>query len=268
MVTSRHPTPTAVESSDSASVDHDDSSDQDPADWQLQDHASRESEGQRYINEMKRLSGLYLLCPEIVKKAYDTNRELGLFGLFFTEEAREKYRAYANSSTNLKRKISQKEFNTYIGLEIAMGLIKLTKIRDYWSTKPFLRQEDFRRAMPRDRFKDIRSSIRFTFQISDEVQPKEHDPLWHSRTLLTDFLQRCQQVAVPLYATSLDENSCRTKARTKAKSYLPTKPDKFAIRFYCVVDWKTLYLHSFFDNGSGNTMPTTIVRRVLDIFPE
>ncbi len=122
--------------------------------------------------------------------------------------------------------------------------------------------------MSRNRFEEIRASIRFTFQHGDDVFEKEHDPIWHSRVLLGDFLRHCSQVAVPLHATALDENSCRTKARTKAKSYLPTKPDKYAVRIYCVVEWRTLYLHSFFDNGSGNSTNTTIVRRFVDIFPE
>jgi hypothetical protein len=35
--------------------------------------------------------------------------------------------------------------------------------------------------------------------------------------------------------SALDENSCATKARTRAKTYLPSKPDKYAICFYAVV---------------------------------
>ena len=42
-------------------------------------------------------------------------------------------------------------------------------------------------------------------------------------------------IAVPEGTVAFDEASVATKARTKAKSYNPIKPDKFAIRFYAVV---------------------------------
>lgn len=48
---------------------------------------------------------------------------------------------------------------------------------------------------------------------------------------------------------------------------MPLKPDKFAIRFYAVVGWESLYVHSFWDNGSGNTMPTTAAQRYTHLFP-
>ncbi len=51
----------------------------------------------------------------------------------------------------------------------------------------------------------------------------------------------------------LDENSCPTKARSKAKTYSPNKPAKYAIRFYAIVGHKYCYLSSMFDNRTGNT---------------
>eukprot|EP00644_Phytophthora_capsici_P008482 jgi/Phyca11/111327/e_gw1.20.475.1 len=69
------------------------------------------------------------------------------------------------------------------------------------------------------------------------------------------------EIAVPYGVSSLDENGVQTKARTLAKSFMPLKPDKFAIRFYAVVGWASLYVHSIWDNGSGNTLPTTPAQR-------
>ncbi len=52
--------------------------------------------------------------------------------------------------------------------------------------------------------------------------------------------------------SALDENSCANKACTRAKTYLPSKPDKYAIRFYAVIGHKYVYLSSMFDNRAGN----------------
>ena len=60
------------------------------------------------------------------------------------------------------------------------------------------------------------------------------------------------EIAVPLGTSALDEASCRSKARNRAISYIPNKPDKFAIRFYGVVGSAGPYIHSIWDNGRGN----------------
>ncbi|ETL79044.1 hypothetical protein L917_20251 [Phytophthora nicotianae] len=94
------------------------------------------------------------------------------------------------------------------------------------------------------------------------------DPLWHSRILLRHIQRKFADVAIPYDVSSLDENSIRTKARTAAKSFIPTKPDKYAIRFYAVVGWESLYVHSIWDNGSGNFTNTTPPSRYISTFPE
>jgi hypothetical protein len=59
---------------------------------------------------------------------------------------------------------------------------------------------------------------------------------------------------VPLGVSALDENGCATKARTKAKTYSPNKPEKYGNRFYAVVRHQNCYLSSMFDNPAGNLM--------------
>ncbi|KAF1791724.1 hypothetical protein GQ600_25863 [Phytophthora cactorum] len=67
--------------------------------------------------------------------------------------------------------------------------------------------------MGRTRFQNIRSCV------------KLHPPApLHMQRKFAD-------VAVPYGVSSLDENSVRTKARTEAKSFTPTKPYKYDIRF-------------------------------------
>jgi len=71
--------------------------------------------------------------------------------------------------------------------------------------------------------------------------------------VLDQFIKKSASIAVPVGVSALDENSCPTKARTKAKTYSPNKPAKYAIRFYAVVGHKFCYLSSMFDSRSGNS---------------
>ncbi|EGZ25112.1 hypothetical protein PHYSODRAFT_434171, partial [Phytophthora sojae] len=59
----------------------------------------------------------------------------------------------------------------------------------------------------------------------------------------------------------------RTKARSRARTYMPSKPDKYGLRFYAVVGWDALYVHSLWDNGSGNATRSTPAERYTELFP-
>ncbi|GMF50524.1 unnamed protein product [Phytophthora fragariaefolia] len=73
-------------------------------------------------------------------------------------------------------------------------------------------------------------------------------------------------IAVPLGAVSLGENTVRTKARSSARTYMPSKPDTYGVRFYSVVGWESLYAFAVWDNGSGNRTKTNPVDRYVDLF--
>jgi hypothetical protein len=153
----------------------------------------------------------------------------------------------------------------YIGLELAMSLIKIGSIYQYWEASRFSGHHDFRETMSRNDFQMIRASIQF-HPPSYDPELASSDPLWHCRCFLNHFQYNCSAVAVPLGASALDEASCRTSARTRARTYMPNKPIKYGIRFYAIVGSREVYCHSFWDNGSGNRLPTSQAERYTQLF--
>jgi len=93
------------------------------------------------------------------------------------------------------------------------------------------------------------------------------DPLWSCRSILDQFIKKSACLAVSISVSAIDENSCPTKARTKAKTYLPNKPAKYAIRFYAVVGHKYCYLSSMCDNRAGNSTGVNGVHDYMRLFP-
>ncbi len=188
----------------------------------------------------------------LVKREYEERKELGLFHLFLNRSFLECIRKWTNAelSKKGKKKVSTEIFNAYIGLELAMSIVQLNNMHDYWSTKMFLGNEDFKRIISRDMFKEIRSNLKFYPEYDHAVAVV--DPLWHSRVMLHHFMKNAASIAVPRGCSALDENTIRCKARTGARSYMKSKPVKFGIRFYAVVGCQHAYLHSLWDNGSGN----------------
>ena len=60
-------------------------------------------------------------------------------------------------------------------------------------------------------------------------------------------------VAIPIGNAALDEAGFWTKARSLVKSYLPSKPAKYADWFYAVTRRDGPYLSSIQDHWKGNT---------------
>jgi len=87
-------------------------------------------------------------------------------------------------------------------------------------------------------------------------------PLWFCRS----FIFSSASIAVPLGVSALNENSCATKARTKAKAYSPNKPAKYAICFYAVVGHHHCYLSSMFDNQAGNSTGIAAIHDYCRLF--
>ncbi|GMF33858.1 unnamed protein product [Phytophthora lilii] len=203
-----------------------------------------------------------------IKQAFDKDGSYGLFALFVTGVLRQSIRGWTSTRLEAggKKPLTESELNAYLGLEIAMSICPLNDIADYWSGERFLGQPGFIETMACDRFQQIRSALQFHAPMPVTFATVR-DPLYCCRGLLHHFQKRFAETAVPLGTSSLDEISVRTKARSRARTYMPSKPDKYGLRFYAVVRWGSLYVHSLWDNGSGNVTRSTPAERYTQVFP-
>ncbi|POM67236.1 Hypothetical protein PHPALM_16808 [Phytophthora palmivora] len=187
--------------------------------------------------------------------------EYGLFSLICGRMVREILWNWTNNAIlkNGGTKMTKTEWNACIGLELAIGLTKQNEITDYCSENSFLGEIDFPKVMGRNRFTDIRSRVAVSLPASTSEE-KDRDPLRHLQTLFA-------ATAVPFRASARDETSVRTTACTK--SYRPSKPDQYAIRFYAVSSWFPLYIHTLWDNSSGlvyTLSPASVVYKPFQNF--
>jgi Transposase IS4 len=116
-----------------------------------------------YLRDLINSSGLEILKKTLVQRAYEDRNEKGLFHLFLNQSCLEGIRVWTNAKLlrKGKKKVSKETFNAYIGLELAMSIVHLNDMHDYWSTKKFLRNDDMKQIMSQDRFTEIRSSQKF-----------------------------------------------------------------------------------------------------------
>lgn len=212
-----------------------------------------------YIQLLWKQSSLKVLQQTRVHTAYQECGVLGLFRMFISGSMMSNIRMWTNKNMIEKglKAANESKFRAYVGLEMAMSILQLNDISSYWRSGMFSGHDDFKHTMSRDDFQNIRANIMLRESGSYNHTEVSTDPLWHSRKLLDHFQKNIACVAVPTGTIALDEASVRTKCRSKARSYLPSKPDKYAIRFYAVVGTKYTYLSSIIDNRSGNTTGET-----------
>jgi hypothetical protein len=167
---------------------------------------------------------------------------LGLVNQFLDKTVLGAIRTWTNDVLRVhgKAKACENEFNAYLGLEIAMSLVKFSRMKDYWSSKLFLGMSlvkfnrmkdywsnklfylgssDFADTMSRDRFLMIRSAIVLRPPTAYQHKVVTSDPLWHCRPVLVHFQKNCTSVATPVKVSALDENAIRCSARSSAVSY-------------------------------------------------
>jgi hypothetical protein len=152
-----------------------------------------------------------------VCKAFQASRALGLVNQFLDKTLLRAIQTWTNDVLRARGKVKacDNEFNAYLGLEIAMSLVKFSRMKDYWSSKLFLGSSDFANTMSRDRFLTIRSAIVLRPRpTAYQHQVMTSDPRWHCRPVLAHSQKNCTSVATPGKISALDENAIRYSAQS------------------------------------------------------
>ena len=115
--------------------------------------------------------------------------------------------------------VSKEELMAFIGLVIAMGIVSLTSINDYWPTEPMHCHSWFRLIMPRNDFLQI---LRYIHVVDNTTAP-QYDKLRKIRPLIDCLGKVYKELYSPNKQLSIDESIIETKCRLLFIHYLPKK---------------------------------------------
>ncbi len=154
------------------------------------------------------VSCFLLLLPQ---QFYDTL-------LIETNRYADQQRALKNDGSSWNP-ITREELMAFIGVNIAMGIISLPCLDDYWSTDPILCHSWFRIVMPRNRFRQI---LRYVHVVNNANPPNrtipDYDKLWKVRPILNVLEENAPKLYAPHQQVSIDESMIGTKCRL---SFIP-----------------------------------------------
>jgi len=131
-------------------------------------------------------------------------------------------------------------------LDIFLGLLYLRGVMNAKNFPVDLLWSDeygcqaFRRAMPRNRFREIKRFIRFDCRTTRSERIKD-DKFCMMSWVLTRFVENCQKSYIPDVSLTVDEQLFPTKARCRFTQFMPNKPDKFGIKFWILAELNSKY---------------------------
>lgn len=159
----------------------------------------------------------------------------------------------------------------FIAVLLARGVVaKGFPVRELWNKEwgPSV----FPRIMSRNRFNEMKRFIRF-----DDKETRRRR-LRHDRFALMSevwerFTKNCKRCFVPNAYLTIDEQLYPTKVRCRFLQFMPSKPDKYGIKFWVLVDSVTNYIVNTFpylgkddQRPQNESLPEYVVKKLMDDF--
>ena len=139
--------------------------------------------------------------------------------------------------------ISRPELMAYLGLCIIMGINKLPRFSDYWTSDPFLENRGVKSVITKNRFEQICQYLYFS---DSSLEPKKgtpgYDRLFKCRQIITNVVSNIQSAYYPFKTISIDEEMIAFKGRLNFRQYMPAKPTKYGIKVWMAADASKAYV--------------------------
>jgi len=137
--------------------------------------------------------------------------------------------------------VTVEQMMAFVGLVVAMGVVRLPEIDDYWAIDPILQHPWFASVMSRTRFKQI---LRY-LHCADNTANVSGDKLRKLRSVVDTLNVSFRQLYTPSQCLSVDESMVGTKCRISFLQYMPKKPKKFGIKLWALCESVTGYCLQF-----------------------
>jgi hypothetical protein len=131
--------------------------------------------------------------------------------------------------------VSDDDMEKFIGLLYLRGTMNQSKLPldSLWSKSVGIAA--FNATMPRNRFREIKKYLRFDIK-SQRANRLQTDKFCMASWIVNRFTENSQKSYVPAEHLCADEQLFPTKARCRFIQYMPSKPDKYGIKFWILVE--------------------------------
>ena len=176
-------------------------------------------------------------------------RAIDIFQLFFTNEVWELLVEMTNKYA--KSKVTQgwketdvAEMKAFFGLILAMGLLRLPKMKDYWQkTNWVLHVKSFGEVMARNQFMQLYRFLHVAD--NDKFVPRGdngYDPLFKICPFLDILSRQFRNIYKPGQDICIDERLIPYKGRIYFRQFIPSKRARFGVKAFVLSESDTGYV--------------------------
>ena len=112
------------------------------------------------------------------------------------------------------------EMFKFFGIIIEMGLVRMPKLKYYWSSSPLYGSQIIQNTMSRERFESL---LKFWHFSNNNDKNSNQDRLFKLKPLLDLLKERFSSVYIPGSIISIDESMIPWRGRLLFKQYIPWK---------------------------------------------
>lgn len=178
----------------------------------------------------------------------DITKPIDFFLLLFDEAIgliTEQTNLYATQKKRNFTPTSKQEMKIFIAINLLMGIKKSPSFRDYWSSRPEMRDDFIASKITVNRFGSLLTSLHCN---NNDMMPKKEEPgfdkLYKIRPYIELLKTNFQKYYLPSKEISIDESMVKFKGRISFKQYMPMKPIKRGFKIWACAD-KEGYLNNF-----------------------
>ena len=203
------------------------------------------------LNVRTRSKNIVTRLPGVKGPARNLRTIVDIWKCFFDEEILN----MIVSNTNLfitQQEYDRQQYRTarptdLIEIKALLGLLYLAAVRktnhlnatNLWSSNG-TSIEMFRLTMSLERFRFLLRHIRFDNKAT-RLQRQKTDKLATIRDLFELFIANCKSTYTPSQYTTIDEKLEAFRGRCSFRQYIPSKPNKYGIKIYALVDAKMFF---------------------------
>ncbi|XP_054744277.1 piggyBac transposable element-derived protein 4-like [Anastrepha obliqua] len=151
---------------------------------------------------------------------------LRLFRMFWTEDLVEvisfQTNLYATKEGKPFSPTSPSEIQTFLAINMVIGIKKLPSYKDYWSSAPDLRDSYISFCMPLNRFSWLLGCL----HLNDNNLMPDYNKLYKVRPMLEILRRNFRNNYKPSESIAVDESMIKFKGGSSLKQYMPKKPIK------------------------------------------
>jgi hypothetical protein len=157
------------------------------------------------------------------------------------------------------------EMKNFFGLCLQMGVVKLPKLRDYWSSRPVFGGYPIgSQVMPRNRFEKLMANL----HLADNASFDGSDRLYKISPFITLFNAACERIYRPGRDVCIDESLVPFRGRIVFRQYIPNKRHRYGIKLFKLCSkggytYKTI-VYAGKDTSRIGSVAESVVMKLMD----